>query len=63
MKWQTVEPALRETLLARGDVDGITGFYFTSLLNLESRGVKTEDIVALKLSGLRRRTLRQRDHR
>ncbi len=48
VKWQTVEPALRETLLARGDVDGITGFYFTSLLNLESRGVKTEDIVALK---------------
>lgn len=48
VKWQTVEPALRETLLARGDVDGITGFYFTSLLNLESRGVKSEDIVALK---------------
>lgn len=48
VKWQTVEPALRETLLARGDVDGITGFYFTSLLNLEARGVKPEDIVALK---------------
>ena len=48
VKWQTVEPALRETLLARGDVDGITGFYFTSLLNLEARGVKAEDIVALK---------------
>lgn len=48
VKWQTVEPALRETLLARGDVDGITGFYFTSLLNLEARGVKSEDIVALK---------------
>lgn len=48
VKWQTVEPALRETLLARGDVDGITGFYFTSLLNLEARGVKTEDIVTLK---------------
>lgn len=48
VKWQTVEPALRETLLARGDVDGITGFYFTSLLNLEARGVKSDDIVALK---------------
>ncbi|WP_178114843.1 ABC transporter substrate-binding protein [Pseudomonas saliphila] len=46
--WQSVEPALRETLLARGQLDGITGFYFTSLLNLESRGVKPEDIVALK---------------
>jgi len=48
VKWQSVDPALRETLLARGEVDGITGFYFTSLLNLEARGVKTEDIVALK---------------
>lgn len=48
VKWQSVDPALRETLLARGDVDGITGFYFTSLLNLEARGVKGEDIVALK---------------
>lgn len=46
--WQTVEPAIRETLLARGSVDGITGFYFTSLLNLEARGVKPEDIVALR---------------
>ena len=31
VKWQTVEPAIRETLLARGDVDGITGFYFPSV--------------------------------
>lgn len=48
VKWQTVDPTLRETLLARGDVDAITGFYFTSLLNLEARGVKNDDIVALK---------------
>ena len=27
-----------------GDVDAITGFYFTSLLNLNARGVKDEDI-------------------
>jgi NitT/TauT family transport system substrate-binding protein len=48
VKWQTVDPTLRETLLARGDVDAITGFYFTSLLNLEARGVKSEDIVVFK---------------
>ncbi|MGL6071241.1 ABC transporter substrate-binding protein [Craterilacuibacter sp.] len=42
--WQTVEPALRETLLARGDVDAITGFSFTSVLNLESRGIKPDEI-------------------
>ena len=34
-------------MLARGDVDAITGFSFTSLLNLEARGVKNEDIVVL----------------
>ncbi|NTV10620.1 MAG: ABC transporter substrate-binding protein [Zoogloea sp.] len=48
VKWQSVEPALRETLLARGDVDGITGFYFTSLLNLEARGVKPADISVMR---------------
>jgi NitT/TauT family transport system substrate-binding protein len=45
--WVTMDPPLRETMLARGDVDAITGFSFTSLLNLEARGVKTEDIVIL----------------
>ncbi|MBZ5487666.1 ABC transporter substrate-binding protein [Halomonas aquamarina] len=39
VEWQNVDPALRETLLVRGDVDAITGFYFTSLLNLEERGI------------------------
>jgi len=38
---------LRETMLVRGDIDAITGFSFTSLLNLEARGVKAEDIVVL----------------
>jgi NitT/TauT family transport system substrate-binding protein len=44
VKWQSVDPAIRETMLARGDVDGITGFSFTSVLNLEARGVKASDI-------------------
>ena len=34
-------------MLVRGDVDAITGFTFTSLLNLEARGVKAEDVVVL----------------
>ena len=42
-----MDPPLRETMLARGDVDAITGFTFTSLLNLEARGVKAEDVVVL----------------
>jgi NitT/TauT family transport system substrate-binding protein len=45
--WQSMDPPLRETMLARGDIDAITGFSFTSQLNLEARGVKAEDIVVL----------------
>ncbi|MCC7150745.1 MAG: ABC transporter substrate-binding protein [Rubrivivax sp.] len=45
--WVSMDPPLRETMLARGDVDAITGFSFTSLLNLEARGVKTQDIVVM----------------
>ena len=40
-----MDPPLRETMLVRGDIDAITGFTFTSLLNLEARGVKAEDVV------------------
>lgn len=42
--WVSMDPPLRETMLMRGDVDAITGFSFTSLLNLEARGVKTADV-------------------
>ena len=45
VQWTAMDPALRETMLARGDVDAITGFTFTSLLNLEARGVKAADVV------------------
>lgn len=47
VKWQTVDPAIRETLLARGEVDGITGFSFTSVLNMEARGVKESDLTVM----------------
>ena len=45
--WTAMDPTLRETMLARGDIDAITGFSFTSLLNLEARGVKAADVVVL----------------
>ncbi|MEJ6022430.1 ABC transporter substrate-binding protein [Ramlibacter sp. PS4R-6] len=48
VNWTTMDPPLRETMLARGDVDAITGFTFTSLLNLEARGVKPEEVVTLQ---------------
>lgn len=47
VQWIAMDPPLRETMLARGDVDAITGFTFTSLLNLEARGVKAEDVSIL----------------
>ena len=45
VNWTAMDPSLRETMLVRGDVDAITGFTFTSLLNIEARGVKAQDVV------------------
>jgi NitT/TauT family transport system substrate-binding protein len=46
--WVSMDPPLRETMLVRGDVDAITGFTFTSLLNIEARGVKASDVVVFQ---------------
>jgi len=45
--WTAMDPPLRETMLVRGDVDAITGFTFTSLLNIEARGVSAADVTVL----------------
>jgi NitT/TauT family transport system substrate-binding protein len=47
VSWTSMDPPLRETMLVRGDIDAITGFSFTSQLNLEARGVKPADIVVM----------------
>ncbi|QXZ09214.1 ABC transporter substrate-binding protein [Comamonas sp. Y33R10-2] len=47
VQWTTMDPPLRETMLVRGDIDAITGFSFTSMLNLETRGVKAADVVVM----------------
>lgn len=47
VQWTSMDPPLRETMLVRGDIDAITGFTFTSLLNLEARGVKAADVVVM----------------
>lgn len=44
VKWESMDPPLREPMLVRGQVDAISGFFFTSLLNLRSQGVRPEDI-------------------
>ncbi|WOP15400.1 ABC transporter substrate-binding protein [Ottowia sp. SB7-C50] len=47
VNWVSMDPPLRETMLMRGDVDAITGFSFTSLLNLEARGAKAADVLLM----------------
>jgi NitT/TauT family transport system substrate-binding protein len=47
VQWTSMDPPLRETMLVRGDIEAITGFSFTSILNLEARGVKADEIVVL----------------
>ncbi|NIA69782.1 ABC transporter substrate-binding protein [Pelagibius litoralis] len=39
-----MDPALRETMLVQGQVDFISGHYFSSMLDLKSKGVAEEDI-------------------
>lgn len=39
-----MNPALRETMLVQGEVDFISGHYFSSMLDLKAKGVAQEDI-------------------
>ncbi len=48
INWQTVTPQLRETLLAQGQVDAITGFLTTGIFSLRGAGVPMEDIVVMR---------------
>ncbi len=48
IKWQTVAPALRETMLFKGDADAITGFVTSGVFNLIGLGIKPEDIVVMR---------------
>ena len=49
VRWLNVDPALRETLLIRGDADAIPGFEI-DVLNVTARGVKRDDITVFKFS-------------
>ena len=40
---------VREPMLAQGKVDAITGFWFSSYMNLKANGVKDDDIVVLHM--------------
>ena len=48
--WVSMDPPLREPMLVRGEVAAISGFYFTSQLNLEAAGLKPDEMVAFQYS-------------
>lgn len=48
VKWVDVTPQRREAELLLGSVDAISGFHYTSLLNLQARGAKPEEIVVFR---------------
>ena len=51
---------VREPMLAAGQVDAITGFSFSSFINLKERGVPVDDIVVLLMADYGVASLRQR---
>lgn len=46
LRWTSMAANLRDTMLAQGQVDAVTGFLFTTYFNLVGLGMKEEDIVA-----------------
>lgn len=47
VSWITMDAAQREQMLLSGQVDAISGFSFTTVLNLERAGVPASDLVVL----------------
>lgn len=50
VSWQSVEPAIRETMLARGQVDAITGYIASGLISLQKLGVAPGDIEVMRFA-------------
>lgn len=50
IRWQTVSPQLRETMLVQGQANAITGFITSGILSLRAAGVPAADIVTWKYS-------------
>jgi len=48
VRWMSVEPALRETLLVRGQVEAITGYMASGLISLQKLGVDPADIEVMR---------------
>jgi NitT/TauT family transport system substrate-binding protein len=48
IEWLSVDPALRESMLARGSVDAITGYMASGYVSLQRQGVAPQDIAVMK---------------
>jgi NitT/TauT family transport system substrate-binding protein len=48
VKWLTAKPALKDSLLLKGEADAVTGFPSTTVLFLKSQGVAPEDVVVFR---------------
>lgn len=47
VQWKMVSGALREPMLARGEVDGVAGFLTSSVMSLVELGIPQKDVVVL----------------
>ncbi len=50
MKFENVGFAVREPMLAQGELDAVFGFAMSTYINLKSRGVPTDDIIVMQMS-------------
>ncbi|MGH8700833.1 MAG: ABC transporter substrate-binding protein [Burkholderiales bacterium] len=57
VRWLVGDPQIKETLMAKGDAEGLTAFYATGLLNLRARGVNLNEVGWFKLADLGVRNL------
>jgi len=52
VKFMVGDPQIKETLMAKGEADGLLAFYATGLLNLRARGVNLNEVAHFKLADL-----------
>ncbi len=50
VEWVSANPALKETLLSKGDVDAVATLEPTTLLSLKKLGANTDDYISLRYS-------------
>jgi len=48
VRWMSVEPAIRETMLVRGQAEAITGYMASGLISLQKLGVDPADIQVMR---------------